>query len=402
MSDDLILALCPVAKKAGLAAMRQACQCLGIDSGHAVMVSVLGTNGKGSVVATAGAIWQAAGYRVASTTSPHLHHETERMQINGQPIAREDLRALIERVLSYWSVPPTFSYYEWSCLLAWYWFTQNACDIWCLEAGLGGRLDAINLWSADLVVLTQVALDHTQMLGQTRAQIAQEKMAVLRPGAQFVCGDINPPATVFEQEKCASRSFFRGIHFDVTEQDQACYWRYAGRSWVLPKPLLRLDNTASALMCVAALQARLPVTLAEQGRGMRSVTCPARQQWRRAAARHWLLDVAHNPASCRALADVLPDKVHCAVVGLQWDKDAWGCLQPLCTQVQRWLCVTRLPGLQHDLGAVLQRLGVAKSCIIEVSPSDLYTRTIAETRPGDTIAIFGSFKVLAKMPALML
>lgn len=381
--------------------MHAACQRLGIVPGRAVIVSVLGTNGKGSVVATASAIWQAAGYRVASTVSPHLYDATERMQINGRSITREALRDLIQQVLSHWRVPPTFSYYEWSCLLAWYWFVQNPCDIWCLEAGLGGRLDAINLWSADLVALTQVALDHTQVLGQTRAQIAHEKMAVLRPGAQFVCGDAHPPPAVFKWKKLASRSFFRGIHFDLTCQHEAGYWRYAGRSWVLPVPLLRLDNTATALMCVTALQARLPVTVAELRCGMRSVSCPARQQWRRMATRRWLFDVAHNPASCRALASALPERVGCAVVGLQWDKDARGCLQPLCAKVERWLWVTGLPDFRADLGVVLQRLGVPKSCIIKVPATDISVRAIAETRPGDTIAIFGSFKVLAKVPALM-
>ena len=379
---------------------------LGLGRPAPVVVTVAGTNGKGSSVAMLEAIWRAAGYRVGAYTSPHLLRFNERIRISGAAVADERICAAFAAVEARREAV-RLTYFEYATLAALQIFAASDLDVVILEVGLGGRLDAVNIVDADLALITAIDLDHEQWLGSTREQIAVEKAGIMRHGRPAVCSDRAIPASLLDiaREKGAE-CFVLGADFAF--QIDASDWTWWSGDQVLEKlPLPALDgmhqmrNAAGVLKAVVALETRLPVVHDAIRAGLEGVGLSARFQRIPGAVEH-IVDVAHNPQAARVFADMLPppgpDSRTFAVVGMLKTKNHREFLRPLLDRVDTWLFA--------DLGAAnaapaqvlaeqLRQLDRRASATCHASPGEAHTAALAGARPGDRILVLGSFLTAA-------
>lgn len=275
------------------------------------IITVTGTNGKGSTCAMLEQIYTNADYQVGCYTSPHLLRYNERVRVNKQEVSDDALCAAFaavdtDRVDANGEVI-ALTYFEVGTLAAVWHFMQTGVDVAILEIGLGGRLDAVNAFEPNCTIVTSVDLDHQEFLGNTRESIGFEKACVYRASVPAICGDTNPPLSLvaYAQEIKAD---FKLIHhdFDFT-LNGADSWRYSDGvgTYQLPIPALKgayqLNNAASAICAVDTLQSRLPVSSAHIASAMRQVSLAGRFQTV-STSPHVILDVAHNPHAARALA----------------------------------------------------------------------------------------------------
>jgi dihydrofolate synthase / folylpolyglutamate synthase len=344
------------------------------------MILVAGTNGKGSVAAMLSSVLCAAGYRVGLFTSPHLHRFTERVRIQGEPLGIREATRRIEDLLNVFGAPgaPFVSFFELSTLLAVEAFRDARCDVAVMEVGLGGRLDATNALPAVLCVITGIGLDHMQYLGDSIAQIAAEKAGIIRPGVPVIVGARAPEAlrvisAIARRQRAPLRRIERdfravvprGVHaraglakigFRVGDA------RYAPVQLGLAGQHQR-DNAAVAVAALAELAGRgFAIGKRAIARGLASVRWPARLEVLPARAhgraRH-LLDAAHNPDGCVALADHLSRerrRPRVLVFGVMADKDFPLMLRTLAPQVEHVIyAAPKLPRAQTlpELCAVL-------------------------------------------------
>ena len=330
------------------------------------LITVAGTNGKGSVVAMLEALALSSGLKVASYTSPHLFSYNERIRIDAQPVSDAQLCEAFERI-DQARGDDRLTYFEFGTLAAIVLFFQQQPDLVILEVGLGGRLDAVNVMDADISVLTSVAIDHTDWLGDDREAIGYEKAGVFRAGKTVVCGDARPPQSVIAHaRKLHCRLLQAGSDYDVSRQED-------GR-WMLQSPYRNLDdlpppalagdfqyrNTASAVLALQALAAeeRLPEITHEAIRqGIGRAVLPGRFQ-RISGQPVVYVDVAHNLQAAQALAQTLADtRIEktaegegrtLALVAMLADKDIAGVLSALASQVDQW-CFAGLPQVSRGL-----------------------------------------------------
>lgn len=295
------------------------------------LILVGGTNGKGSTVAMLSAIYRAAGYRVGAYTSPHINDFRERIRIDGD---MADERAVVEALafVEAGRAPDTLTYFEYTTLAAMQVFTQAGCDVCLLEVGLGGRLDATNLWDADCSVLTSIALDHEEYLGSDISVIATEKAAIGRPGRTLVLGEVEPPASLFNH---AAEQGIRVEHVGLLPRED------------LPLTNLQGDhqrrNAACAAAAVEAMQSRLPVTAETIASALLSVGMTARFERLESGAVSVIMDVAHNPAGAEALGhtwqQVFPGRRAQVIFAALADKDLTGIITALEPLVSHWHCL---------------------------------------------------------------
>ncbi len=378
-----------------------------------LVVTVGGTNGKGSSVAMLEAIALAAGVRVAAFTSPHLLRYNERVRLNGVDAPDEAwVRAFVRVEQARAAIALT--YFEFGTLAALLVMLEFAPQLLLLEVGLGGRGDAVNVVGADAVLLTNVALDHVAMLGADREAIGREKAGVMRAGQIVVLAEAEPPSSMLAQAKqlglTAGQSLFqrdREFFIDASTAD-SWVWRGLGHEYVLPQPALvgahQRDNAAGVLMLVEALQeqGRWPAPMSEKAyaTGVSRVRHPGRLQCLPAKVPVWL-DVAHNPAGVGALAQAMRDlPAHgrtLAVFAALADKDALAMASALAGQVDVWYLAS-LEGVRgrssEDLARVLCQPNAANMFQIaatESSPFLAYTHALRDARKGDRIFVFGSF-----------
>ncbi|MCB2264068.1 MAG: bifunctional tetrahydrofolate synthase/dihydrofolate synthase [Candidatus Thiosymbion ectosymbiont of Robbea hypermnestra] len=370
------------------------------------VITIAGTNGKGSCAALLESIYRAAGYRTACYTSPHLLRYNERIRLDGLEIRDAALCAAFERV-DRARGDSTLTYFEFGTLAALDLFARARPDVAVLEVGLGGRLDAVNILAPDVAVVTTIGLDHTEWLGATPNEIAAEKAGIFRPGRPAIIGHRAPARALLERSATLGCELFvLGRDFDWA--DEAPGWRWSGpeRVWEgLPAPGLRgtfqRDNAATALMAVACLHPRLPVSNLHLGRGLREARPPGRFQILPGPVT-WLLDVAHNAQAAATLAANLsafrcPGRVH-GVLGILKDKDPQAIAGPLVGQIDAWYLGSgadprSLPAT--DLHAALRELAADRE---RHECQDIATalRTAAErARTGDCILAFGSFTTVA-------
>ena len=313
----------------GLERVRRVKDALGLAPAFP-LIMVGGTNGKGSTCAYLEAILGAAGYRTGLYTSPHLLRYNERVRIAGREASDAELVAAFERVDAARG-DTSLTYFEFGTLGAMVQFIAAGVDVAILEVGLGGRLDAVNVFDADVAVVTSVDLDHMDYLGDTREKIGFEKAGIYRGRRPAICADPAPPDSLLEHARrigadlrCVGRDFFA-----LREGDR---WTYRGPALVwqdLPLPAMagayQLRNAAGALAALEAVRGRLPVSEAAIRQGLRAAQVPGRFQ-RIARAPEVILDVAHNPEAARALAATLREQPvtgrTLAVVGMLADKDA--------------------------------------------------------------------------------
>ena len=303
------------------------------------VITVGGTNGKGSTVAFLEAIALAAGLRVGTYTSPHLWRFNERIRIDGVEASDEAIVAAFERIDAARGDTP-ITYFEYATLAAFDLFERAGLDLAILEVGLGGRLDATNLVDADVAVITTVDLDHMDYLGPDRESIGAEKAGILRAGKIAVFGEKDPPSSVLRRAYALGTIAIRG-HSDylVDRFDDHWVWREPGFQFALPYPALaapvQVDNAAAA---VAALRAS-PLAIADEAfaRGVAEARVPGRLQVI-GESPEVIADVAHNPQGARQLAAWLAanPKPTVAVFSALGDKDIEGVVAALLPHIVAW------------------------------------------------------------------
>jgi len=318
---------------------------------EATIITVAGTNGKGSTCAMLESVLLAAGYRVGLYTSPHLLRYNERVRINGTPVDDESLCRAFARVEAVRDGVP-LTYFEFGTLAAWIVFAGAPFDALILEVGMGGRLDAVNAFDAHCAVVTSIAIDHTDYLGHTREEIGLEKAGILRAGRPAIIADPQPPASVIEHAVAIGAVMQRlGREFGyVSEPGRWTFWGTRGRRAGLAHPALRgacqLCNASACLAVLDALAGRLPVGIDDVQKGLATVEWPGRFQVLpgRPAV---VLDVAHNPQAAAMLAQNLADMgtypaTH-AVFGMLRDKDIEGVCAALKGRFSAWYAATGWP-----------------------------------------------------------
>jgi dihydrofolate synthase/folylpolyglutamate synthase len=372
------------------------------------VITVAGTNGKGSTCAYLEAILRASGRRVGLYTSPHLLRYNERVRIDAREVPDELLCEGFEAVeRARGEVPLT--YFEFGTLGALWLFARERLDALVLEVGLGGRLDAVNVLDADCAVLTGVALDHMDLLGATREAIGREKAGIFRAGRPAVVADPEPPATVLEEaRRIGAHALCLGRDFGYRARDRQWeYWGPAGPRAGLAHPALRgarqLRNAAAALAALDALRELLPLAMQEVRRGFAEVTLPGRFQVLPGRPQV-ILDVAHNVEAAQALAENLAASGYAretiAVFGMLRDKDIAAVARALAPRVGRWH-VASLPGARGASAAeVLRALaaaGVSQPCAPHDSPASAFAAARTEAGEDDKIVVFGSFLTVAEV-----
>jgi dihydrofolate synthase/folylpolyglutamate synthase len=374
------------------------------------VITIGGTNGKGSCVALVDSILRAGGRRVGTFTSPHLVDYRERIRIDGECISEASLVAAFERIADAMH-DDSLTFFEFNTLAALLVFETAAPDAVVLEVGLGGRLDAVNVVDADVAVIVSVGLDHMEYLGPDVESIGREKAGIFRAGRAAVCGMREPPRSVLDVARTVGAEFLvRGSDFEGSERDDG-RWDYRdarGQLAGLPLPALegvaQVGNAATALAALRALSSRMPLAREAIEQGLAQVQLPGRFQRVPAAdGFEWVLDVAHNPDAAAELARNLarrrvPGRT-LAVCGMLADKDVPAVLAALKGGVDRWFAATTDgPRGLPDAALAAQAAGVG----ITMTPSgpvcDAMRLAAREARKGDRVVVFGSFHTVG--PAL--
>ncbi len=390
----------------GLERVAQVKQRLALQPDFPVII-VGGTNGKGSVCAMLESILHAAGYRVGCYTSPHLLDYNERVRIAKQQASDAELCASfakIEQVRGDISL----TYFEFGTLSAMQCFIGRKVDVAILEVGLGGRLDAVNVFDADCAVVTSIDIDHVDYLGDTREQIAFEKAGIFRAGKVAVFGDPDMPQAIRAQAENVGAELWRiGGEFGFTRHQGQ--WDFRGKKAsrvALPFPALRgafqLNNASTVLAALDALQEKLPVSMEAVRRGLVEVTLAARFQMIPGKPA-LILDVAHNPHAAKSLAQNLTALPPCpttyAVCAMLKDKDMAGVIAALKPYVDVWL----VAGIDAPRGASAEEM---ERVLLAANAGEVHRfATVTEAlhdacnRAGenDRIAAFGSFYTVAEV-----
>lgn len=377
---------------------------------RAPVVTVGGTNGKGSCVALLEAILAAGGYRVGAFTSPHFVDYRERIRIDGHWASEASLIAAFERIADALG-EDSLTFFEFNTLAALLVFETAAPDAIVLEVGLGGRLDAVNVVDADVAVIVSVGLDHVEYLGPDVESIGREKAGIFRAGRPAVCGMPEPPQSVLAAAAALGAAVRLRERDFVGEECDDGRWNYRdarGQLDGLPLPALQgvaqVGNAATALAALRELAQRLPLAREAVERGLSQVRLPGRfQRIAAPAGFEWVLDVAHNPDAAAVLAANLarhpaPGRTF-AVCGMLSDKDVSAVLSALQGRIDRWFAAaTDGPrGLgDAELAARASAAGIAMTP--SGSVRDAMLAAAREARAGDRIVVFGSFHTVG--PAL--
>jgi dihydrofolate synthase/folylpolyglutamate synthase len=370
------------------------------------VITVAGTNGKGSTCAMLEAIALQAGYRVGLYSKPHLVHFEERCRIGGQSVAGTDLLPHFEAVeQARGSV--SLTYFEVTTLAIARLLSQAELDVVILEVGLGGRLDAVNAIDTDCAIITSIDIDHTEYLGPDRESIGREKAGILRAGRPAIVSDPQPPAGVIAAAEALGVDLWRfGRDFNYSGDRQQWSWagrqrRYNGLAYPALRGANQLLNASGVLAAFEALRERLPITAQAVRTGLALVELPGRFQII-AGQPTLVLDVAHNPHAIATLVHNLDQmgfhpRTH-AVFGAMRDKDLAAILTRIAPRVDHWH-FTDLPAARAATAVELSRLhaslGVQGPGPVSVSchadPRQALLAALGEADPADRILVFGSF-----------
>ena len=400
----------PAAIALGLDRVRKVKARLSLEPSFPV-ITVGGTNGKGSTCAMLEAILGQAGYRVGCYTSPHILRYNERVRIGGAEATDDALArgfSAVERARD----DVQLTYFEFGTLAAVRMFIEERVDVAVLEVGLGGRLDAVNAFDADCAIVTAIDIDHTEYLGADREAIGREKAGIFRAARPAVCSDAGPPASLLRHAADIEAGLLR-IGHDFGVRDLGKHWQYwgpRGSRNALPRPALRgvgqLDNAAAAITALECLRDRLPLSVNDLRQGLLRVAAAGRFQVIPGRPTV-VLDVAHNPHAARALAANLsamrsPGRTY-SVFAMLADKDIPGVAMALAPAVSHWF-VAGLEGPRGASAADIEQ-ALARVRITAVTPcasvAEAYAQACDRATENDRILVFGSFYTVGSVMPLL-
>jgi dihydrofolate synthase/folylpolyglutamate synthase len=403
----------PRAIELGLERVRMVWERMGAPRVAPVVITVGGTNGKGSTVAFLEAMLGAAGKRVGCYTSPHLLRYNERVRLAGVEATDDALVAAFERIEAARTAaaePVALTYFEYGTLAAVGMFAHAGLDTAVREGGLGGRRDAVHIIDADAAIVTTVDLDHQDWLGADRDSIGREKAGIFRAGRPAVIGSADAPAALLaEAARIGAKVVRAGTDYTFARTVAGWSWQSGATVLDLPLPALaapcQVDNAAAALAALHCLRDRLGWDGGAQARGVAEANVAARlQRFARPGRAEVLVDVAHNPQAARVLAQWLREhpargRTH-TVFGALEDKDIEGIVEPF-DRVDEWLLAgldaltprgTSPERLRERVARERPELARAQSC---AGPADALRHARDHAAPADRIVAFGSFFVAA-------
>lgn len=390
---DFLLAIHPTEIDMGLGRVSLVAERMGLTClGQTKVVTVGGTNGKGTTCAMIEAALQLSGKSVGVYSSPHLLHYNERVRVNGVDANDESLVAAFETIETA-RAEISLTFFEYATLAALYLFKQAKLDVVLLEVGLGGRLDATNLIDADIAVVTSIDLDHQDYLGDTRELVGAEKAGIFRANRPAIVGEPDCPQSVLDVANRVGASLYRvNNEFSYQVSDKA--WHYHGQRFELdklPLPYLPQPNAATV---IAVLEHLCPEISAEIIAKAVGTTQLAGRLECLSDTPKVIVDVAHNPHAARYLQSRLasmPKRRLVALCGMLKDKDARSVLQTLSADVDSWfLCDLSVPrGATAAELAALMPSGASASTYTEMS--DAWDAMKAQLQPEDVVIVFGSF-----------
>ncbi|RUR09590.1 bifunctional tetrahydrofolate synthase/dihydrofolate synthase [Legionella sp. km772] len=391
----------------GLERIAQVAKRLNVHCSNAKVITIAGTNGKGSTVNALECIYHSAGYKVGSYTSPHLIYFNERIKINLTAISDEalcEIFSLIETARGLIEL----TYFEVATLAALVYFSQQQVDVILLEVGLGGRLDATNIIDSDLAIITTIDYDHQEYLGTTLNQIAYEKAGILRQGKPFVYADNDPPLSILTvAENLATRTFLYGRDFNFSDPDDGSWCFCTANTQIknLKKPLIQLKSASAAIMACKVLESTLPLPREAIAQAMNRIFVPGRLQVQNIEEKSLciLYDVSHNAQSVQLLAKTIrnyPQKgrIHAVFSALKY-KDILGLINSIKDCIDHWY----LAQLDNPRGADAEYLlSMAKKAeilaeICYTSPLVAFEEAMTQAKAEDLIVVFGSFFTVSQV-----
>ncbi len=386
----------------GLSRVESVYQTFSFDKLAAKTIIVAGTNGKGSTLAYLESILSACGYTVAKYTSPHLFSFNERIIINGK-LVNDDLLLEAFNFVESKRQDTFLTYFEFTTLAAFYCIKQSNVDFALMEVGLGGRLDAVNILPRDINIITNVELDHQSWLGNSRNEIAMEKLGIASRDIALIIGDRNPAEKMLDSLKQANFPYYLIDHdFKINNKsyvDSVVEWELA----IPPKfPEEQKANLACALKAVSVLSMQgIKLETANIQKSWQNITLFGRQTYCQDNKLQYCFDVAHNPAAVRSLANTLKEKSskqNIAVFAAMQDKDVTEMIKIMSGCIDEWfvsslsnsrsLSGSELTGVFNSLGVTCQLYETAKQAFQQAQKKASY---------GDTLVVFGSFFLLAEL-----
>lgn len=369
------------------------------------VVTVAGTNGKGSCVATLNGLISAAGCRIGCFTSPHFLRYNERILIDSQPVDDSSLINAFQKIDDSRGDTP-LTYFEFGTLAALLLFMDSNLDVIVLEVGLGGRLDAVNIIDPDIAIITSIAVDHQDWLGDDREQIGAEKAGILRSGIPLICADPSPPTSIKDAaERLATQNFFIETDFGIqsTGQQHCWYGKTATHDKLIlrdiPLPGLPLGSVAAAIQACQLLA--IPIA---NDQCLAQIHLAGRFQEIQLQGRRVILDVAHNPAAAAYLANRL-QSTPCigntfALTAMMSDKDGRGIVAALKSSMVGWYLadlegVSRALAVEGMAGLLLQQ-GITNFTVKDNIP-EACAEVLSVMKPEDRLVVFGSFHTVAEV-----
>ena len=375
-----------------------------LQSSNIKIITIAGTNGKGSTVATLQALFLASNQTVASYTSPHLLRFNERIVVNGKEADDDSIVNAMQEIEAV-RAEVSLSYFEYTTLAAWLVFLQAGVEYWVLEVGLGGRLDAVNLLDADVAVITQIDLDHQDWLGNDREVIGREKAGIMRRDRPAICVDSDMPNSIAQHaQETGAKLLSTPQHLNWRIQKQQWQWTGVnGENAIdltqLPMPSLPLPSVAAALQAFVLLGQ----TLEEEWlrKLLPDLRLPGRCQRLHVEQRQVLLDVAHNPAAAQYLANWLQathgEKCHLVFAAMA-DKDIEGMVSILDPQVDWWYFAGNPKIARSARKEVYSGIAEDMALSATVFPTvvDALQAALARSENNTWVVVCGSFYTVAE------
>jgi dihydrofolate synthase/folylpolyglutamate synthase len=368
------------------------------------VITVAGTNGKGSTVAALESIYKHAGYKTAVYTSPHLLRINERIKCHGQEISDKDFCDAFAIVQGA-SQDIALTFFETLTLAALCFFKKMKPEIAILEVGLGGRLDATNIIDAELAIISAIDYDHQEILGDSLEEIAFEKAGILRDNQQAIFADMPLPEVIQKIAKEKSVSLYSlGKEYQIIDEQSHWDLKVHVNNQIfshLPISSISRKAQASAILAVQLLKDKLPVSEQQIKKGLIELYVPGRLDYIPGKVSK-LFDVAHNPHAAYFLAEYLNQlplsgRVHAIFSALK-DKDLIGLIQPVKAHVDFWYPVVldvKRAADKQSIETAFHALDIDVSC--DDSPLEAYNRVLQAVRPGDLILIYGSFYIVSQI-----